>query len=90
MRAKNLTEVETRLLKRYKLYKGAKFIFLIFTALLTVAFFGFWLFYQGKHDPVAQMRDTLASIVNCLLLVYAFNARVQHCETLLRKQAENE
>jgi len=89
MKNDTLTDKEKKLLKRYESYRGGKRLFLILTILFFLAFIGVWLKYTGKRDPVMIMEYILNLIVICLILAYGFNARVRHCETLLRRQAEN-
>jgi len=90
MKNDTLTDREKKLLKSYKSYRGGKRFFLILAILLFISFIGVWLSYTGKLDPVVIMESTLNAIAICLILAYAFNARVRHCETLLRMHAENE
>ncbi len=92
MKNNTLTNRENRLLKRYDSYRWGKRLFLLLAVLLFVALIGFSLSYEShawKHDPETILKDMLLSIVFCLVLAYAFNARVQHCETLSRRQTEN-
>ncbi len=91
MKNNTLTNRENRLLKRYNLYKWGKRLFLLLAVLFFVALIGVSLSYERawKHDPEWILKDMLHSIVFCLVLAYAFNARLQHCETLSRRQTGN-
>jgi hypothetical protein len=86
-----LTKREKRLLKRYKSYRGVRLLFLLLAILFFVMLIVIWLTYTGAGERVEiMMEHFLDSIGMCLILAYAFNARVRHCETLLRMQAEND